>query len=180
MSRERDEKFFEKSILVLYEDIYRLAYSMTKNEETAKDIAQSTMEKAWRNLDRLKNRKSVKSWVYTIARNETITFFRGLHPSDSFDEPDGSVSYEKFAETEANILDEILKKERSELLIRAIDLLSPKRREIVLLWALGDLQQKEIADILQINYNTVRVALYRGLKELREIYFSLERGDADE
>ena len=138
------------------------------------------MEKAWKNLYQLKNRKSVKAWVYRIARNEVNVFFRDTQRTDSFDGPESRVDCEKAEKAEADILEILLKKERSGLLLRAFDMLSPRYREIVSLWALGDLSQKEIARVLQMNYSTMRVHLYRGLNELRDLYFALERGDADE
>lgn len=178
--RKRDRVFFEESVAVLYEDIYRFAHSMVKDTETARDIAQNTMEKAWKNLHQLRDRARVKAWVYRIARNEVNVFFRSAQRMDFFDVADGRPDYEKAAETEADILEILLKKERFGLLLRALDMMSPKYREVVLLWALGDLSQKEIAQVLRINYSTARVHLYRGLNELRDLYFALERGDADE
>ena len=178
--RKKDETFLKNRSPFCMKIFTVLLHSMVKEEETARDIAQNTMEKAWKNLYQLKNRKSVKAWVYRIARNEVNVFFRDTQRTDSFDGPESRVDCEKAEKAEADILEILLKKERSGLLLRAFDMLSPRYREIVSLWALGDLSQKEIARVLQMNYSTMRVHLYRGLNELRDLYFALERGDADE
>ena len=180
MEKQKDEEFFKEAIVVLYPDIYRFVRSITKDTYVAQDVAQNTMEKAWKNLHQLRDRSKAKSWVFQIARNESTGVFRNAKYEESFDEPDGEMSYERIGGLGDDILEILLRKERNSLLVRALDMLSPRHKELVKLWALGDLSQKEIAEVLQINYNTARVTLYRGLKELRDIYFALERGDFDE
>ncbi len=74
------------------------------------------------------------------------------------------------------MLQMILDKERMYLILKALDRIDPKYKTVLQLWALGDLTQKEIAEVLNINYNTARIYVVRGLKALKKEYFKLERG----
>ena len=82
----------------------------------------------------------------------------------------------KLSDVEADVLEILLDKERSHLILKALNRINPKYKPVLQLWALGDLTQKEIAEVLDINYNTARIYVVRGLKALKEEYFKLERG----
>ena len=66
--------------------------------------------------------------------------------------------------------------EEKALLARAMEELPLKYREVLILWSQGELSEKELSQVMDINYNTIRVHIHRGLKRLKEIYFSLEGG----
>ena len=82
----------------------------------------------------------------------------------------------KLSDVEADVLEILLDKERSHLILKALNRINPKYKPVLQLWALGDLTQKEIAEVLDINYNTARIYVVRGLTALKEEYFKLERG----
>ena len=89
---------------------------------------------------------------------------------------DPDLTMGKLSDVEADVLEILLDKERSHLILKALNRINPKYKPVLQLWALGDLTQKEIAEVLDINYNSARIYVVRGLKALKEEYFKLERG----
>ncbi|MCG8484986.1 MAG: sigma-70 family RNA polymerase sigma factor [Clostridia bacterium] len=58
------------------EDFYRLAYSYVKNEQDALDIVGEATYKAFNSLDKIRERKYMKTWFYKIVINESITLIK--------------------------------------------------------------------------------------------------------
>ena len=95
----------------------------------------------------------------------------------SYDDPDSGYTLDKIAEVHEDLMEILLRREERGLLMEAMALMRPHYREIIQLWAIGEFSQKEISEMLDLNYNTVRVTLFRGMEQLREIYRALERGE---
>lgn len=182
MHGRKDRKFFEENILVHYDAIFKFALSLTKKKEAAEDITQLTTEKAWAKLSQLKQKEKAKSWVFQIARNEIRLHFR-REKRDGMDavllsEAEAEISVHGL-NTEDIYFNELESKEDLLCVARATERLPEKYREVLVLWSQGDMTEKEIGEVLGLNYNTIRVLFYRGIKKLRQIYL-LERGAQDE
>ena len=78
MNSRKQRKFFKDNILIYYTAIFKYALGMTKHKESAEDIAQYTLEKAWKSLEQLREKEKAKSWVFSIAHNEINKYFREL------------------------------------------------------------------------------------------------------
>ena len=70
-----------KEILIDYvkknqEKLYRIAFSYSKNEETALDIVQEAITRALKNINKLKNEEYVKTWFYRILINECLQYIK--------------------------------------------------------------------------------------------------------
>ena len=173
MSRLSDEEIFKKNIAVHYSNIYRFVRSLTGDGPAAEDITQSIMERAWRNIRRLKNGKRARSWLFQAAKLETESYLSARHTEISFEEMEPGLDPELLTEEAEDILKILLDREQSDQVIAALDLLSPRYQQVVKLWALGSLSQRDIAKVMGMNRNTVRICLRRGLTAFRKAYASL-------
>ena len=59
-----------------HQDIKRFVFSKVKNEQLTNDLVQETFIKAYSKVDTLVNDKKIKSWLFSIARNTTLDYFR--------------------------------------------------------------------------------------------------------
>ena len=173
MSRLGDEEIFKKNIAVFYRDIYRFVRSLTEDGPAAEDITQNIMERAWRNIHRMKNRKRARSWLFHAAKIEADDYLRAKRMEFSFEEMESDLSPELLAEETKDLLEILLNKEQSDQVVAALGLLSPRYQQVVKLWAMGNLSQRDIARVMGMNRNTVRICLRRGLKAFRKAYASL-------
>lgn len=174
----KDRSFFEEKILIHYEAIFKYALAMTKNDHAAEDIAQGTIEKAWTHLSQLRDREKTKAWVFEIARNEIKHHFRDTRKwYKEYDAiSDKGLDLEFHDDPEETFFEKLTMEEEKALLARAMEELPIKYREVLILWSQGEMSEKELSQVMDINYNTIRVHIHRGLKRLKEIYFSLEGG----
>lgn len=153
VKEQGDEEFYREQVIPLYSDLYRFLRAFVGDPEAAKDIAQITMERAWRKIHQLKKRDRVKSWLFQIGRNVSSTYYTCNQTKIICNDYDPDLTMGKLSDVEADVLEILLDKERSHLILKALNRINPKYKPVLQLWALGDLTQKEIAEVLDINYN---------------------------
>lgn len=148
-------------------EIISFHYRFVGNLADAEDLAQETFIKAYKKINTLKDHKKAKSWLYSIARNTVIDFFRKnknkeIALSDAL--------LESIAKTTATAYQEkAIGNEISKELDRCIDRLVKEDRAIVRLLYYEGFSYKEIADLLNINENTLKSRLHRARKVLLEM-----------
>jgi RNA polymerase sigma-70 factor (ECF subfamily) len=149
---------------------YVFALQMTGQPEVAKDIAQESLVRFFRSLDRFDADQPVDPWLFSIVRNQVRDNARRerVRRHDSLDAwlAEGG---QKAAGPEG---DPALMAERRELqqrVWRAISQLGDAHREIIVLRDYNDLPYREIAKVLAIPQGTVMSRLHAARKRLREI-----------
>ncbi|MBS5604106.1 MAG: sigma-70 family RNA polymerase sigma factor [Enterocloster asparagiformis] len=145
------------------EKFYRLAFSYVKNKDDALDVVQNAVCKALDHYESLRNEEAVKTWFYRILVNESVHFLnrrkREVLSGEDYDEQ--IPYYEKQYEAEDD-------------LEAQIDRLEEDVQKIIRLRFYEELSLKEISQVMELNLNTVKAKLYRGLKLLKQIVQEVE------
>jgi RNA polymerase sigma-70 factor (ECF subfamily) len=159
-ANRRDEALAE--ILRAYRrKVFGLAYSFVRNRETAEDVAQEVFIRIWRALPAFDGRASLSTWIYTIARNTSLSALRdGRHrlPLNEVatlaatEIPDESSSVESSAE--------------NALLMQLVEQLPDKQRQVVLLFYMEEQSHEEVATMLAMPVGTVKTLLHRARARL--------------
>jgi RNA polymerase sigma-70 factor, ECF subfamily len=160
LNRSKQERY-EALVESLYQDVFRYAYWLCKNHALAQDLVQETFLRAWRSLDSLQNDKAAKAWLFTILRRENARLYERYRP-ELVDIEDVSI-----ADAEEQTPEENMDK---DLLHAAIMKLEAEYREPLLLQVIGGFSGKEIAEILDLNSNTVMTRLFRARSKLKEVF----------
>jgi len=150
---------YESLVANLYQDVFRYAFWICKNQPLAEDLVQETFLRAWRALDSLQNDKAAKAWLFTILRRENARLYERYRP-ELVDIEDQSI-----ADAGDNDPDSSMDR---ELLHAAINRLESEYREPLLLQVIGGFSGKEIAGILDLNSNTVMTRLFRARAKLKD------------
>jgi RNA polymerase sigma-70 factor (ECF subfamily) len=159
--------------------VFTLAMRFTKNREDAEELAQDIFIKAYRALADFKGSSKFSTWLYTIVNNTCITFLRKkklqVHSLDK--EGVFEVADSQESGMGANTVEQ---KSKVAMVNNAIRLLSPDDAEIITLFYKSEQTLEEIALILGLETNTVKVRLHRArtrLKEKMQQHFSEEVKD---
>ena len=158
---------YESLVAALYQDVYRYAFWICKNQPLAEDLVQETFLRAWRSLDSLQNDKAAKAWLFTILRRENARLYERYRPE--LVDIEGQTLAEKGEHEPDTQMDR-------ELLHNAINRLDSDYRDPLLLQVIGGFSGKEIAEILDLNNNTVMTRLFRARSKLKQ-EFALEPDD---
>lgn len=151
---------YEALVDELYQDVFRYGYWLTRNKGMAEDLVQETFLRAWRSFDSLQNQKAAKAWLFTILRRENARQYERYRP-ELIDIDDVAVAEEGSAEPDH--------KQKQVELHQAIMRLDKDYRDPLLLQVIGGFSGKEIADILDLNNNTVMTRLFRARSKLKNI-----------
>lgn len=139
-------------------DLYRYAMWICRDDALAKDLVQETFLRAWKALDKLKEKGAAKSWLITILRREYARTFERKVP--------------KFTDVDAIEVpedNELAPDDRTEitLLRRNIMNLPEKYREPLLMQVVMGLSCEEISLELEISKSAVMTQLFRAREQLK-------------
>ena len=170
---KKDSEAFSELYEKYYSQIFGYILKRVANLEIAQDVTSETFLKALKNLWQFRWRNiPFSSWLYRIANNETVNYFRKqkgrLVPLEKVAEP-ASADNIQIEIIEAQ---EELKKHQDFLKAQEkISKLPLKYQEVIILRFFEKKQIKEIAEILGKKEGTVKSLLHRGLERLREEFF---------
>ncbi len=159
--------------------VFTIVLRYIKSREDAEEVAQDIFIKAYRSLSDFKGASKFSTWLYTITTTTCITFLRKkkleLHSLDN--EKVFEVADNQDSGMSAN---QIEQKSRVNMVNNAIAMLSGDDAELITLFYKGEQTLEEIAKVLGIEANAVKVRLHRArtrLKEKMQKHFSAEVRD---
>ena len=163
----RDELELGRFIREHFASLCAIADHIIGDRDAAQDIAQEVLIKYWENKQPHESIASVKDYLFIMVRNEALNYLRSRERARSRHE-------KAFAESEKeeSPWDRIMEEETNQMLLDAIETLPAQCKRVVNLSLEGN-TANEIALILNISANTVKVLKNRALQKLRE-YFSRE------
>ena len=134
---------------------YRLAYSYVRDREDALDVVQNAVCKALENYGGIRNEGAISTWFYRILVNESLLFIKERKRMTLGETDQEEAHYEeKGFEIQDDLYD-------------SINRLDGDTQTIIKLRFFEELSLKEIAQITEMNLNTVKARLYRGLRQLK-------------
>lgn len=136
---------------------YRLAYSYVGEREAALDVVQNAILKGLEKCDTLRNRDAIKTWFYRIVVNEALQILRERKREEL--SADGEVFEQAYTEPAYD---------REREVYEAVRNLPDPGRTVVILHYYEDLTLKQIAEITDVNLNTVKYRLYSSLERLKK------------
>lgn len=134
---------------------YRLAYSYVQNREDALDVVQNAVCRALEHWGELRKKEALKTWFYRILVNESLMFIRERKKFAL-----GEDSLEKLSYEEGQF-------HPQDDLYDCINKLDEETQTVIKLRFYEEFSLKEIARIMEMNLNTVKAKLYRGLRQLK-------------
>lgn len=164
--KPRQIKKFEKIVNENQKSIINFHYRFTGDRFEAENLAQETFIKAYLKYDSLKDPKKFKSWLFSIARNIVIDFFR---KNKNREIALGNEMIENYIETTSvDFHSQVENDEITKELEKCIDRLSSQDRTMIKLLYFEGFSYKEISQILKINQNTLKSRLHRARAMLLE------------
>lgn len=139
--------------------IFNACFRVCLDEQDSNDVTQLVLLKIIKNISKFKWNSSFSTWYFRIAYNESINFLKKKKWYDSIDELENIASLENLPK---QTYESITSKEVSTF----INTLPTIERNIILYYYYDDLKIREIADIMDINENTVKTKMTKAKKVL--------------
>ncbi len=145
----------------------RYVMRFTQQKDDVSDIIQVIFIKTYTNLLSFDTTRSFNSWIYRIAHNESVNHLK-KRDKDKITFIDFDTFFpHPFAKEESDTL--ALSREDKDRLEKSLADISPKYREVLVLYYYDELGYQEIADVLHIPIATVGVRIRRGKEALHKI-----------
>lgn len=175
LCRQRDPRSWEELVQRHQGRMLNLAYQFTSNREEARDLAQDIFIRLYQSFEHYQSGRSFMTWMYSVARNLCIDHYRRRKkdrrvvdmPVDEFrDLP----LDDEGADTK------VVKRERDQLLHRALDTLGVASREAIVMKDFQNLSLEDMAGLLGVPIGTVKSRISRARVELGKAILRFERG----
>ena len=161
---------FRNDILPLKDKLFRLALRITLNNAEAEDVVQETMIKVWKRRDSWDAIDNMEVYCMTVCRNMAIDRTRrmGSHTMtlEADMEPADDSHY-------ANPEQQAVTQERINIVRQLINQLPEKQRSCMQLRDIEGHSYKDIASILGITEEQVKVNIFRARQTIKSKFFSL-------
>ncbi|WP_163195793.1 RNA polymerase sigma factor [Clostridium thermarum] len=166
--KSRDRASFEELYNIYAEQALRVAMAVTKDKTSAADAVQEAFIRVYKNIDSFDESKDFKPWFYRILINECSRLLsrnsKAILISDFLENGIDNSRYDHYNFQEY------------ETLYKAVNKLKDINRIPIILKYLRGFTESEIAQILDININTVKSRLFKGREKLKKYLGLLEGG----
>ncbi len=147
--------------------IYNYFLKSTMDVDDSGDLTQNTFIRVMKYRTSYKEGSRFETWLFQIARNQLKDYFRKM-----------KVYKDKFTNVEVipeNEDQDDGQREREQLLQQAMRLLPDEKRELLVLSKFQGMKYEQIAQLRESSVSAIKVQVHRTLKQLKEIYFGLEK-----
>ncbi len=169
---KRDEAAFDLLVARYQERAHRLAWSMLRNAEDARDVSQEAFIRLYEAAGSFRGQSKFSTWFYRLLVNLCLDHKRKhrwwkLWVRDEGDDRSDSL-LERQPAPAVDPTDKLNREQTMKALGEAVDRLAPRQRAAVMLRVQEDMATYEIAKVLKCSEATVRVHLHRALTTLKK------------
>ena len=140
-------------------DVYRYLFSLCRNEHLAQDLLQDVMLKAVTGFDKFRGDSSVKTWLFTIAKN---LYLNHVKRADNRNLP----IEEEVLRSEDNLEERIMDQSQALHIHRLVHSLDDPYREVFTLRVFAELKFDDIGAVFGKSGNWARVSYYRAKEKI--------------
>jgi RNA polymerase sigma-70 factor (ECF subfamily) len=174
LAQSGEEAAFEELIRRHQQRVFGLVSGILRRREDVEDVVQQVFLKVFVSLKRFDQRAAFSTWLYKISVNECWDYLRKkkvrplVYEADLSEEQvsrlDGVVSADQPPASSSD------RAEARDLLERMMEKLPEQDRELLVLKEVEGFSVQELAEILDLNVNTVKVRLFRARARLMDVY----------
>lgn len=172
-----DDRTFITQIYLKYRKLmYAIAINIVREPQTAEDMVASAITEMIEEIDMLRKIKScrMRSYIASMVRNDSIDYVRKRDRQGKYAFLTDDDEMMNRIPAEGCVDDHILQTAEVEVLQKGIARLHPRERTLLLIKYVDEKNDKEIASILNIGQDSVRVYLSRARKHLLQIVKEVE------
>ena len=156
------EEVFKQHILPMKDKLFRWAYHFLQDVQEAEDAVQDVMAGVWARRAEWVQWKSIPAYCMTATRNNCLDRLRRRRPMTR-DEDAGQIS-----SSDRDPYEKVTNKEMMQRIKECIDALPLQQQQVVRLREMEGFSYNEIAQVLDISLDQVKVNLFRGRNAIRK------------
>lgn len=163
---------FRTHILPLKNELFRLALRITLSREDAEDVVQETMLKVWNKREQWERIDNIEAFCMTICRNLALDHQKRMDNQNVTLEETTTLNLQPLTSTTPE--EHTVQRDRVERVRQLIDQLPEKQRTCMQLREVEGKAYKEIAAIMGISEEQVKVNIFRARQTIRQQFMQME------
>jgi RNA polymerase sigma-70 factor (ECF subfamily) len=167
-ARAGNEAAFGEIYNLYFKKIYQFIYYRVGHKEVAEDLAEEVFLKAFAKISSVLDDNSFVGWLYQIARNIVIDYYRQKKNVVALEDVENTLEYE------TNVIDIVNLESQQKVLLKLLKELGAEQQIVLKLKFFEDLTNSEIAEMLHKNEGAVRVIQHRAIVKLQELLKKLK------
>jgi|WetSurMetagenome_2_1015567.scaffolds.fasta_scaffold190052_2 RNA polymerase sigma-70 factor, ECF subfamily len=171
--QDGDEKAFDSLFRELYPLLLSFAFRILRKKPDAEEITQDAFINLWKQRDTIEIKGSLKSYLYQAVHNLSLNRLehfktkKFLPNNNTLDRGQWDLIRDTYVVND-DLIEMIESKDTESIILKAIEELPQRCREIFILSRFDNLGYDEISKKLNISENTIRVQIFRALKAISE------------
>jgi RNA polymerase sigma-70 factor (ECF subfamily) len=162
-AKKGEEAAFGEIYNLFFKKIYRFIFFRVGHKEVAEDLAEEVFLKAFSKIVSINEVGAFEGWLYQIARNLVIDYYRQKKSVVALEEIENTLEYE------TNVIDVVNLREQQKIFLKLLKELGAEQQVVIKLKFLEELENSEIAELLGKNEGAVRVIQHRAIVKLQEL-----------
>lgn len=156
---------FSKLIMPYSRKIFAVAYHFLQRGDEAEDVVQDILVKLWQMREKLPPESQLEPFILVMTRNLCIDRIRSwqANPNVELNNNDNTGEDEAFED------EQLEQKDKLRIILRLMKELPPDQQKVLKLKVFDELDNEQIAKLLNIKEDNVRQLLSRGRKRLKEL-----------
>jgi RNA polymerase sigma-70 factor (ECF subfamily) len=152
--------------------LYRIAFSILRDEAEAEDVMQDAYVRAYQHLGQFAGRARFSTWLTRIAVHEALARVQRRNRLRALDAESDGGDMQPLASTTPNPEQQVTQSEMVSLLQSAVLALPPKYRSVLMLRDIEEMSTTDTAEALELTEENVKVRLHRARALLRRELFA--------
>ena len=162
---------FQTDILPLKNELFRLALRITQNRFEAEDVVQETMLKVWKGRSEWDKIDNIEAYCLTVCRNLSLDKMRHMDNQVQNIEQESEPADQSYS---ANPEEQAVQHDRLQLVRQLTSQLPEKQRTCMQLRDVEGKSYRDIANIIGISEEQVKVNIFRARQTIRERFQQAE------
>lgn len=170
--RDGEKQALEKLYRLYAADMVRYGRKFSDNEQVVEDAIQDLFIDLWRRREHLGEAPSVRNYLFASLRRRVIRVLSAEKKRAEKNQESLAVFLAEFTVQDRIVAGE-LDAERRSRLKKALERLSDRQKEVIYLRFFQDMDYKDIGEVMQLNYQSVRNLVSSAIRSLRSAFLLL-------
>jgi RNA polymerase sigma-70 factor (ECF subfamily) len=165
-----DESAFREIVEKYQSKVFSIIHGIVRQRNDVEDIAQQVFAKVYFSIRNFDFRSSLITWIYKITVNECFDYLRKKKVRKLVYESDMSEDEVRRVENTEPVLDRSTRTDstlaRRDYIVKLMDRVSDEEKQLLMLKEVEGYSVEELARMLKMNENTIKVKLFRARQKL--------------
>ncbi len=157
---------FNKIVKENKQNIKNIIRLITKEDN--EDLEQEVYVKVWKNSDKYQEKGSIKSWISTITRNTSIDYLKSAYHRAAQNSTSDDFVMSNVKDQKSSPENNVIRIERQQKIIKAIENLKPKFKEVIIMCEINGYSYEECAQKLKCPLGTIKSRIFNAKRQLAD------------